>query len=154
MFDSELGAPDCSSGWWSAHTTNVRVKAHQICTVNLTNYTSGANNWNNFVVVLNKADLAEYAVVRADNFGWGDGYGACTATMEEGRDWPTWLAAMNGAQVTVKIVNNGDGTADVRAVMHGTDGNTYTQDYTGINTIDPDDFYFRLTVDGCYLKFE
>ena len=154
VFDSELGAPDCSSGWWSAHTTNVRVKAHQICTVNLTNYTSGANNWNNFVVVLNKADLAEYAVVRADNFGWGDGYGACTATMEEGRDWPTWLAAMNGAQVTVKIVNNGDGTADVRAVMHGTDGNTYTQDYTGINTIDPDDFYFRFTVDGCYLKFE
>ena len=38
--------------------------------------------------------------------------------------------------------------------MHGTDGVDYIQDYIGINTIDPDDFYFRFTVDGSYLVFE
>ena len=157
VYDNSLGTPDCTAGWWSAHTANVQVPSHTVCTINFTNFTSGVNNWNNFVVVLNKADLAEYAVVRADNFGWGDGYGACTPAGGFGDDadaWAAWRVAMNGAKVTVKIVNNGDGTADVKAVMHGTDGKDYTQDYIGINTIDPDNLYFRFTVDSSYLVFE
>ena len=154
VFDNEVGTPDCSTGWWTAFTQNVQVKAHQVCTVNFTNYTSGANNWNNFVLIMNKADITkEYAVVRADNWGWGDGYAACTPSGGQA-DWGAWLAAMNGAKVTLKIANNGDGTADVKAVMHGTDGVDYIQDYIGINTIDPDDFYFRFTVDSSYLVFE
>ena len=154
VFDNELGTPDCTAGWWSAHTANVQIPAHTVCTVNLTNYTSGANNWNNFVIVLNDATTAkEYAVVRSDNFGWGDGYAACTPSGGQA-DWVAWLAAMNGAKVTLQIANNGDGTADVKAVMHGTDGVDYIQDYIGINTVDPDDLYFRFTVDGCYLTFE
>lgn len=154
VFDNELGAADCSTGWWGAHSPNVQVKAHQVCTVNFTNYTSGVANWNNFVAVLCKADNTEYAVVRADNFGWGNGYGACTATCDNGGDWAAWLAVMNGAKVSVKIANNGDGTADVKATIVGNDGKTYTQDYIGINTIDPDDFYFRFTVDSSHLVFE
>ena len=103
---------------------------------------------------MNKADITkEYAVVRADNWGWGDGYAACTPSGGQA-DWGAWLSAMNGAKVTLKIANNGDGTADVKAVMHGTDGVDYIQDYIGINTIDPDDFYFRFTVDSSYLVFE
>ena len=153
VFDNELGSPDCSTGWWGAHSPLVQVKAHQICTVNFTNYTSGVANWNNFVVVLNRADLSEYAVVRADNYGWGDGYAACTPSGGQA-DWGAWLSAMNGAKVTLQVINNGDGTADIKAVMHGTDGNDYVQNYIGINTIDPDNFYFRFTVDSCYLKFE
>jgi hypothetical protein len=154
VFDKELGAADCSTGWWGAHSTNIQVVAHQVCTVNFTNYTSGVANWNNFVAVLCKADNTEYAVVRADNYGWGAGYGACTATCNNGGDWAAWLSVMNGAKVSVKIANNGDGTADVKATIIGTDGNTYTQDYIGINTIDPDDFYFRFTVDSSHLVFE
>ena len=153
VFDREVGAPDCSTGWWGAHSPLVQVNAHQVCTATFTNYTTGANNWNNFVVVLNRADLTEYAVVRADNYGWGDGYAACTPSGGQA-DWGAWLAAMNGAKVELTIANNGDGTADVAAVMHGTDGVDYIQYYTGINTIDPDNFYFRLTVDSCYLVFE
>ena len=153
VFDREVGAPDCSTGWWGAHSPLVQVKAHQVCTATFTNYTTGANNWNNFVVVLNRADLTEYAVVRADNYGWGDGYAACTPSGGQA-DWGAWLAAMNGAKVELTIANNGDGTADVAAVMHGTDGVDYIQYYTGINTIDPDNFYFHLTVDSCYLVFE
>ena len=153
VFDNALGTSDCSAGWWSAHTANVQVPSHTVCTVNLTNYTSGANNWNNFVVVLNKADLTEYAVLRADNYGWGDGYAACTPSGGQA-DWGAWLAAMNGAKCTIQIVNNGDGTADVKAVMHGTDGVDYVQDYIGINTVDPDNLYFRFTVDSSYLVFE
>lgn len=156
VFDTELGTPDCTTPWWSAFTPNVQVKAHQVCTVNFTNYTSGANNWNNFVIILNRADLSEYAVMRADNWGWGAGYDGNPNLKAVGTqgDWATWLAAMNGAKCSAQIVNNGDGTADVKVLMHGTDGVDYTQDYIGISTIDPDNFFFRFTVDGSYLKFE
>ena len=153
VFDTELGAPDCSTGWWQVFTPNVKVNSHQVCTVNFTNYTSGVSNWNNFVLILNRADLSEYAVVRADNYGWGDGYNACKPSGGQA-DWGAWLSAMNGAKVTMQIVNNGDGTADVKTVMHGTDGVDYIQDYIGINTIDPDNFYFRFTVDSSYLVFK
>jgi hypothetical protein len=155
VFDNELGTADCTTAWWTAFSPNVKVRPNQVCTINFTNYSSGANNWNNFCIVLNKEDVTkEYAVVRSDNYGWGNGYGACTATMEDGRDWATWLGAMNGAKVSVQIANKGDGTADIKCVMIGNDGNTYTQDYIGINTIDPDDCYFRFIVDGSYLVFE
>lgn len=153
VFDNELGLPDCTSGWWSTHSPLVQVSAHQVCTVNFTNYTSGAGNWNNFVIVLNRADLSEYAVVRADNYGWGDGYAAATNSGGQA-DWAAWLSAMNGAKCTAQIINNGDGTADIKVLMHGNDGVDYIQDYIGINTIDPDNFYFRFTVDSSYLVFE
>ena len=148
-----LGATDNSTGWWGAHSENIKVGPKETFVSTFTNYTSGANNWNNFVVVLCKADNSEYAVVRADNYGWGNGYAACSPIGTQG-DWGTWLAAMDGAKVTTYVTNNGDGTADVKAVMEGNDGNTYTQEYIGINTVDPNDFYFRYTVDGCHLEFD
>ena len=103
-------------------------------------------------MILRKADLTEYAVVRADNYGWGDGYAACVHNGTQG-DWATWLAGMNGAKVTVYVTNCGDGTADVQAVMQGTDDAISTQCYWGINTIDANDLNFALTVDGCHLVF-
>lgn len=151
VFDNIVGATDNSTAFWGAHSTNVHIKANQVCTVNFTNYCAGTDNWKNFIVILNKADLTEYAVVRADNFGWGNGYAACTATFEDGRNWEAWIAAMNGAEVSLQIANKGDGTADIKAVMKGNDGNTYTQSYTGINGIDADDLYFRLTVENAHL---
>ena len=150
---TSLGATDNSTGWWGAHSENIKVGPNETFVSSFTNYTSGANNWNNFVVVLCRADNTEYAVVRADNYGWGDGYGACTPIGTQG-DWGTWLAAMDGAKVTVAVTNNGDGTADVKAVMQGTNGEVYTQEYNGINTVDPEDFYFRFTVDNCHLEFD
>lgn len=157
VFDNELGANDCSTPWWTLHTTNVKINAHQICTVNFTNYSSGDNNWNNFVLILNKENVAEeYAVLRADNFGWGNGYAACTPVGGQPDDasWASWLKAMNGAKVKLTINNKGDGTVDIKADINGSDGNTYTQEYNGVNTIDPDNLYFRFTVDNSYIKFE
>ena len=150
---TSLGATDNSTPWWGAHSENIKVGPKETFVSTFTNYSNGANNWNNFVVVLCKADNTEYAVLRADNYGWGDGYAACTPVGTQG-DWATWLAAMDGAKVTTYVTNNGDGTADVKAVMEGTNGETYTQEYNGINTVDPNDFYFRFTVDNCHLEFD
>ena len=150
-----VGAADNSTGWWGAHSENIRVAPGETYVSTFTNYTSGANNWNNFVVVLCAEDNSEYAVVRADNFGWGAGYEGNSNLVTSGgqADWGTWLAAMDGAKVTTYVTNNGDNTANVKAVMVGTDGVTYEQYYNGI-IIDSENFYFRYTVDGCHLEFD
>ena len=149
-----IGNADNSSAWWSAHSENIKVGPNETFVTTFTNYTSGANNWNNFCVVLCNSDgSTEYAVVRADNYGWGSGYDACTPSGGQA-DWAAWLKAMDGAKVTTYITNNGNGTADVKAVMVGTDGNTYEQSYTGINTVDPDNFYFNFTIDNSHIEFD
>lgn len=150
-----LGAEDCSIGWWGAHLDeDVKVPAGETRAFSFTNLSSGAANFNNFVVVLRNAAKVEYAVVRADNYGWGNGYAACTFGCTGGVDWKTWLSGMNGAKVNVYVTNNNNGTADVVAIMKGTDGTVNTQYYYGINTVDANDFYVDFTVDCSCLKFD
>lgn len=149
-----IGNSDNSTSFWGAHSDNFLVGPKETFVTSFTNYTNGQNNWNNFVVVLCSSDGSkEYAVVRADNYGWGDGYAACTPSGGQS-DWAAWLKAMDGAKVTVAVTNNGDGTADVQCVMIGNDGKTYIQNYTGINTVDPNNCYFNLTVDGSHIEFD
>ena len=150
---TSVGSFDNTTAFWGDHSENIKVGPKETFYTSFTNYTSGANNWNNFVVVLCREDNTEYAVVRADNYGWGDGYAACTPSGGQS-DWAAWLKAMDGAKVNVAVTNHGDGTADVQAVMFGKDGKVYTQEYKGINTIDADDFYFRFTVDGSHIEFD
>lgn len=152
-----VGAEDNSTAFWGAFSDDFNVPSGETKSITFTNYSSLAGNWNNYVVVLRKTDTAvEYGVVRADNYGWGAGYdGNANLRLSGGQsDWAAWLATMNGAEVTVYVTNCGNGTADVQAVMQGTDGSTSIQYYLGINTIDPEDLNFALTVDGSHLVFE
>ena len=148
-----LGAEDCSTAWWTEFTNDMKIPAGETFEFNFTNYSSGVNNWNNYVLILRKADLAEYAVVRADNYGWGNGYAACTPIGTQG-DWATWLATMNGAKVKMFVTNCNNGTADIQAIVTGTDGSVTVQNYLGINTIDPSDLNVAFTVDSSHLKFD
>lgn len=150
-----LGAEDCSVAWWGAHLDeDVKVPAGETRAFSFTNLSNGVGNWNNFVVVLRNTAKVEYVVVRADNYGWGNGYAACTFGCTGGVDWKTWLSGMNGAKVNVYVTNNNNGTADVVAIMQGTDGKVNTQYYYGINTVDANDFYVDFTVDCSCLKFD
>ena len=94
--------------------------------------------------------------VKGAQTGWGGEELASKCMPSGGQlDWSSWLAAMDEATVTVSVTNNGNGTADVRCVMLGNDGLTYTQDYIGLNTVtDPNDLYFHFTVGNCHLIFE
>ena len=151
-----VGAEDNSTGFWGAHAADVNVPAGETREFNFTNYSTLGANWNNFVPILRRADLTEYAVVRADNYGWGTGYDGNPNLVTSGgqADWATWLAAMNGAKCTVWVTNCNNGTADVQCIMHGTDGIDYIQYYLGIRYVDPDDLFVSFTVDGCHLVFE
>ena len=153
---TSIGATDNSTAFWGAHSDNIKVNPGETFVSRFTNYTNGQNNWNNFVVVLCKADNTEYAVVRADNYGWGAGYDNNPNLTTSGgqSDWGAWLAAMDGAKVTTYVTNNGDGSADVVAIMEGNDGVVYQQMYQGIAIDDPNDFYFRFTVDGSHIEYD
>ena len=155
-----LGAEDCTTGWWGAHLdADVKVPAGETRAFSFTNL-GGAADWNNYVVVLRNAALAEYVVVRSDNYGWtGDnsgpyGWKNCTAGSTGAADWATWLAGMNGAKVVVYVTNNNNGTADVLAITTGTDGKVNTQYYYGIDGVVANDLFVDFTVDSSCLKFD
>lgn len=154
-----LGAEDNSDAFWASHLdADIKVPSNKIYTVGFTNYSSGANNWNNYYVVLRSADKTkEYAVLRSDDYGWStnydNGYTNCTHSNTGSADWATWLTAMNGAHVTVAVTNNGDNTADVVATVEGTDGKTYVQTYSGIG-VESGDLYLDFTTDGCHYVFD
>lgn len=155
-----LGAEDCTTGWWGAHLdADVKVPAGETRAFSFTNL-GGAANWNNYVVVLRNAALAEYVVVRSDNYGWTGvnsgpyGWKNCTAGSTGAADWATWLAGMNGAKVVVYVTNNNNGTADVLAITTGTDGKVNTQYYYGIDGVDANDLFVDFTVDSSCLKFD
>lgn len=160
----QLGERDFSSRWWTVFSDDFTVSAGKTAYIKFTNYSDGANSYDNYVVILRNVAYTEYAVVRADNYGWGDGYvdndnlvhawsdGTTTYTTD-GNTNATWLAAMEEADVTVYVTNCNNGTADVQAVITGKDGVTYTQYYLGIDTVDPNDLTFALTLEECYLLF-
>ena len=155
---ASLGTADCTAAFFSVCTDDIQLPAGATREFNFTNYSSGAGNWNNYYVILRDAakTAPEYAVVRADNYGWGSGYDACAhlgTQLEAYTDWAGWLATMNGAKVKVYVTNCNNGTADVQAIVTGTDGTTTYQWYTGINNINPSDLYVSFTVDGSHLVF-
>lgn len=147
-----VGTMDNSTPFGGDFSDEFNVPVGETRFIKFTNFTSRVENYHNFVVVLRKSNLIEYAVVRADNYGWGDGYAACLTSGGQA-DWVAWRDEMNGAKVTVYVTNCGNGTADVQAVMVGNAGTTSTQYYLGINTIDPNDLNFALTVENAHLIF-
>jgi len=157
---TQVGATDCSTAFWTEFSEVVAVPSGESVTAHFKNYTSGLNNWNNFVVILqnvadahsaeDNADYAEYAVVRADNFGWGAGYEGI-ATPECDWNWDTFAVDMDGADVELTITNNGE-TADVAAVVTTAAGTQYTQSYKGIAV--SGDLYYCLTVDGSFIDIQ
>ncbi len=147
-----LGNEDNSSLWANPiYSDAFKVNAGETNYITFTNYSNLAGNWNNFLVILQSSNVHK-AVVRADNYGWGDGYEACIHYGTQGV-WEDWLKGMNGAKVTVFVTNNGDGTADVLSTMEGTTGQKSTQYYYGLNNMDSNNLEFMLSVDGCHLVF-
>lgn len=154
-----LGATDNSDTWWTSHLdADIKIESNKSYSTTFTNYTSGGNNWNNYVVVLRKADKTEYCCLRSDDYCWGDAIGGAngpliTHSNSASGDWGAWLAQMNGAKVTVTVTNYGDNTADVVAEVTGTEGLTSTQKYLGI-PVESADLYLDFTTDGCHYVFD
>ena len=153
-----VGGAENDAAFWTVFSDVYAVPAGQTVTTEFTNYTDGATNWNNFLVVLQNTPsghsaaeaegYAEYAVVRADNFGWGAGYG--TAILESNWDWSTFTDDMNGAKVVMSVTNYGDGYADILCNITTADGAEHFQNYKMITVTG--DLYFCITVEKAHVE--
>lgn len=157
-YTETVGATDNTTGFLGAYSDNFKLEVGETKSIKFTNYTNLQANWNNFVVALKRNDNSLYYWLRADNYGRDAAdveiAFAHSGTQWVNQTWEEWLQSMNDAEVTVYVTNCGNGTADVQIEMIGNDGQLDTQYYLGANTINPEDLYFALSVDGCHLVFE
>lgn len=150
---TQYGLSDFSSAWWSVFTPDEQVKVGETLTKRLQLRSNALNNWNSPTVILRSAALAEYALVRTDNYGWGTGYES--ATLDSNWDWDVFGARLDCSVFTISITNNGE-TIDVKYSVVDSEGETHYQNYTGIAVagtvqVDADDVYVSLTTEGAYM---
>ncbi len=140
-----IGTVDLQIGFWADWTESIELADGDTKTVKLKNYSNAANNWENYVLVLSSTkseahklpvdqdptNYKEYAVLRADAYGWaapeGDSAAApdCYNFTTDFDDWVSWLNAMKGADVEITLSRKG-GEVDIKMVDTGADGKAYT----------------------------
>lgn len=145
---SQVGATDFSTGWWTAFSSDYSVPSGTSKAITMYCYSNNVNNWNSPSTILRKANLAENAVVRMDNYGWGDGY--VTAVPTSDWDWTTFTPNISGSKVVVTVTNHGNNTADVLYNVTYANGDTHFQKYAGI-TVDSGDLNVAFVTEGAYL---
>lgn len=158
-----VGNEDNTSGWWSAFTDYYTLKGNGTHTLKFTNYSSKANNWNNWVVVVaSDADRGadgylEYFVVRSDNYGWGGNYAAENLTCnfaDYGWDWDAFKENMDGSKVVMTVTRTDD-KITMHAESTSSDGTvTYIENYDTTVSDLPETIRYFLTVDGSHYDIE
>ena len=145
---SQVGATDFSTAWWTAFSEDYTVASGTSKTIKMQAYSNGLNNWHSPSTILRKADGTEYAVVRMDNFGWGPGYAAATATNDW--NWDIFASNISGSYIEITVTNNGDNTANIRYDVTYPNGEKHFQEYAGI-VVDSSNLNFALVLEGAYL---
>ncbi len=160
-----VGTPDCTMGFWSNFSNGVEIADGASKTITFNNYSDGAANWDNYVGVFasvattsdvapsadNYAGYAEYAVVRADLFGWGYAEGAATYEASWGDDWAAFANMIKNAKVALTITREGSVVTMDTVFTDMVDGTEYTSKGV-ITTAAEGDMYFFLTGEKCYLE--
>lgn len=151
-----LGSADCTDGWWTTWSDYFTIPDGMTFHTQFINYTSGANNWNNWVLaVTSDADrngngYTEYEILRADNYGWGTLHNADNLSCTY--DWTTFTSYMNGAVVDLTVQRSGTDVI-IKATTTGSDGNTYTMTNT-VNDVPAGNIRCFLTEEQAYLKID
>ena len=140
---------DLTTAWWTEFSNDYAVASGESRTLKMTCYSDNAANWHSPCTILRKADATEYAVVRMDNFGWGDGYNADGLTNDW--DFDVFMTSINGSYIEITVTNNGDDTADVLYNVTYTNGDTHFQKYEGI-IVDSSDLTTALVIEGAYVN--
>ncbi len=111
-------------------------------------YSDNLANWHSPCVIMRRADLSEYCVVRMDNFGWGDSYEGTVA--ESNWNFDSFASMQNMSMVTITVTNNGNGTAEVLYEVTYPNGEEHFQKYTNI-AVDGEDLQAALVTEESYL---
>lgn len=161
-----VGAEDNSSGWWTTWSQYFTVPVAKKLVVKFINY-GGDNNWNNWVYAVSTAaergadGYAEYFVLRADNWGWGNGdYSAERLSLDldgtaPGDDawWASFRDKMNGASVELSLDHASAGVAYLTVTSTALDGSVITETYNHPVSFTNDINGF-FVADGAHIKIE
>lgn len=148
---SQVGANDFSSDWWSVFSDDYNIESGESMTLKMYCYSDNLESYHSPLTILRNATQTEYAVVRMDNYGWGDGY-TDAVTTDYDWDMDTFTSSISGSYIEITVTNNGDSTADIYYDVTYANGDTHYQKYTGI-TVDSSDLYCALTTEESYLVF-
>ena len=147
-----IGLPDVTTPWW-AHfmAEDVAVPSGESVSYKMMVYSDNLENWHSVCTILRNAELAEYAVVRMDNWGWGAGYDGI-ATTECDWNFDVFAANINMSLVEITVTNNGDDTADIRYDVVYANGETHFQLYKGI-AVKSADLQMNFVPEAAYVVF-
>ncbi len=171
-----IGETDNSSGWWTDFSDFIAIPSGKRLVMEFDNYSSAANNWNNWVLVTankkgNSTDVEgykEYFALRSDAYGWegkmsseeGYTYDAANITTNYAEvaaaagaadQWAYFLEKINGSHVVLEVQHVSAGYIYVTATMTATDGTVLKEEYHQTASA-ADDIYAFLTVDGCHYE--
>ena len=162
-----VGAEDKSAVWWSAFSKSFQLESDKVLVVDFDNYGNSAAVWNNYVLVFTNdgtttpaddspGEHKEYAVVRADNWGWGGGEnksltGDAITYTSDWTDEAVYKEIMEDAHVTLEVARKGSWIQVSADVVSNKDE---TKKYSRTATLNTDagDVYLTFTVDASYLK--
>lgn len=148
---ASVGLPDYTNGWWTTFSEDYAVAAGSSKTLKVFLYSDNLSNWHSPCVILRRADLSEYCVVRMDNFGWGASYdGNENLVMESNWNWDVFASSMNLSTVIITVTNNGDGTAEIYYDVTYANGEKHFQRYANI-PVDSADLQTALVTEESYL---
>lgn len=165
-----VGAEDKSSAWWTAFSKPYKLEAGKSLTVELDNYGNSTNVWNNYVMVFTNdgstvpaaeapAGHKEFAVVRADNWGWGGGdnkslSGDDIIYTSTYADEAVFKDIMSDAHGTLTFERTGAVIKVSGKFVSNADASKSYERTVTLTTEDSSDVFVNFTVDNSYLKIK
>lgn len=138
----ELSDTLVSAPWWTSFSDYYRFFGDFAVTFDIAGSTSGIQNYNSPSILITTdkeragEGYVEYALLRADNYGWGDFYGAST----KGNcctDWAKWVEIEKSYTATVYLQRKGTTVTVVETYTSREDGaKQYIQAYTVPHVVD------------------
>lgn len=166
-----VGAEDNSTAFWTEFSKQYKIESDKTYVFDFENHGDGATFFDNYVMVFTNEEAYngqgqsenyfEYAVIRADNWGWGGGdnlahngteivkggtIGECLA------DVATYNEYIQDSNVTLTINRKGDLIATeavVTSIADPSKSYTYTATFS-LDTADGD-LYFGMTLEHAHL---
>jgi len=160
VYNQVIGQTDKSSAFLAEFSDSYRLTGDFDTTFTFNNY-GGDKVYNNYNMIFSNVPrggegYTEYAVVRADDWGWGGGDNH-TKSGNEIKYTHTWENAdafidiMQSAKVTLNVKRSGtDVTINAEAVSLDDSSKSYTRTVTFTETTD--DMYISFTVDNSYME--
>ena len=164
---SRLGAEDNSTAWWTDFTEFVEIAPNKTLTYTFVNYSSKANDFNNWAVQILAASNYEYLIMRADCYGITNGDWAANGKNTGSTGDHSWFTCnydnydregtnfkdnLDGATVVMTIKRNGASLILIEDVTTA-DGTKKFRHYFEMDcpASTDENLKSRLTVDNAHL---